>query len=86
MGFSVEEIHGRIVQILQEEIPKYGNLPKLADKVNLEYQRLWDLLNGRRGKKEMPVDIVAHFIYHLDYSAIWILFGIEPAKKPLKKQ
>jgi len=86
MDFSVETIHKRIVDICNEEVKKYGNLRKVAEQIHLDYQRLWDTYRGRRNTKQMPVDIIANFVYHLDYSPYFILFGILPEKKTFNKQ
>jgi hypothetical protein len=85
MIFQVSEVHGRIREILDEEIRTWGSMPKLADKINLEYQRLWDYKKQKRGTKQLPAEVIANLVYYLEYSPYYLLFGLGEKKLPFKK-
>jgi hypothetical protein len=85
MEFDVGEVHKKVREILAEETNHWGNLPKLADKIHLKYQRLWEYTKQRKGTKQLPAEVIAHLIYYLEYSPYYLLFGIGDKKKSFKK-
>lgn len=85
MEISVEKIHERVVEALNDEIATFGDLGKVVKEIHLQYQRVYDIYNGKRGKKELPADVISHLVLYLKYSPYWLLLGRGQKKKPLPK-